>query len=289
MRLWIVIALSGCGRIGFDAASDGRGGGDVRGTADALDLARGPWSPPTLITTINSSVDDEEPTFTADRLELVFRSGAIDLDLFVSKRASTSDPWGPPSRIDELSLTTSVEYTPGIAPDGLTLWFSSNRSGRFDVWVSTRPTRSSPWGAPALAGVPDLGAPSAPMYDGSGLWICVDQNPDIDIWRAMGTPPASWATFTPVAELNSLVRESSPRTWAGGLRIVFNSERADGSTMHFYEASRASLSEPFGNITPFTELDSNTNDWDMWISEDGHYAIFGSGRSGKQALYETFR
>jgi hypothetical protein len=49
----------------------------------------------------------------------------------------------------------SVEGAAMVSPDGLSLYFHSNRAGgygSFDVWVTTRPTTDDEWGAPMNLG-----------------------------------------------------------------------------------------------------------------------------------------
>jgi len=45
--------------------------------------------------------------------------------------------------------TSDADGTTYISPDGLTLYFSSDRPGgygQYDLWVATRPTRGDDWG-----------------------------------------------------------------------------------------------------------------------------------------------
>jgi hypothetical protein len=57
-----------------------------------------------------------------------------------------------------------------------------------------------------------------------------------------------------------------------------------------FDATRSSLADSFTNIVPITELDTAIyDDWDLWVSEDGHYAVFGSDRTGEHRLFETSR
>ena len=57
--------------------------------------------------------------------------------------------------VTELS-TTDDDLRPTIRADGLELFFNSDRRGSRlnDLWVSTRPTLSSPWSAPVNVGSP---------------------------------------------------------------------------------------------------------------------------------------
>jgi hypothetical protein len=95
---------------------------------------------------------DDDPTLTADLLEMYFNSdrpgGEGYADVYVSRRDSVSDPWGAPRLV--AGLSTSVgETTPEISEDGLTIWVASDQAGGegdADIWRWTRPDRDSSWG-----------------------------------------------------------------------------------------------------------------------------------------------
>jgi len=54
------------------------------------------------------------------------------------------------------TLNSSVyDYSPAPSPDGLRLFFSSNRPseyGDYTIWVTERATRDDDWGAPVNLG-----------------------------------------------------------------------------------------------------------------------------------------
>ena len=71
--------------------------------------------------------------------------------------------WGPAQSVDPGGLlginTAAGEGCPSEAPDAHMLFFASNRGGGIgpgtqDIWVSFRPSRHSPWGAPVNVGAP---------------------------------------------------------------------------------------------------------------------------------------
>jgi Tol biopolymer transport system component len=63
------------------------------------------------------------------------------------------DTFGPAVLVTELS-TPSSDRQPVIRRDGLELFFASDRSGGFDLWVSTRATTWDPWLTPVNLGSP---------------------------------------------------------------------------------------------------------------------------------------
>ncbi len=162
-----------------------------------------PWGPPeNLGSMINSNVWDGTPSITEDGLELYFdstRSGSPDL--YVSTRATPSDPWGP-----AINLGPNVNSThgnslygdqgPNISPDGLTLFFSSARppgsASNTNIWMTTRATRQAPWETPvplggpinsyALDMTPSIPANASMLYFVSGRPGGVGG--DSDFWQA---------------------------------------------------------------------------------------------------------
>src|SRR5262245_946591 len=124
----------------MDDAANGSGDAPV----DAA-VPLGPWSAPTPIEI--TPVDDDDPTATGDLLELYFNRTN---DIYVTKRASLTDPWGAPVAVAELN-TGNTETTPEVTYDGLTIYFASSRAGSLggnDIWRSTRTSRTVPWSTP---------------------------------------------------------------------------------------------------------------------------------------------
>ena len=108
------------------------------------------WSTPTFVTELDTPSEDNSGDMTLDGLEIVFGSSrAGTADLYTSTRAATTDAWGTPTAIAELD-TASIENSPFLTGDGLTIYFDSNRLGTTDLFVATRTDRSSPFSTPTL-------------------------------------------------------------------------------------------------------------------------------------------
>jgi WD40 repeat protein len=107
---------------------------------------------PHPIADLNTSCNDEQPSIRRDGLELFFTSNRSVVnpmmclppnasDIWVSTRASTSDPWSLPVNLGSPINTAKLEARPALSFDGRSLYFFSDRlggSGATDLWVSTR-------------------------------------------------------------------------------------------------------------------------------------------------------
>ena len=106
------------------------------------------WSQPVnLGPVVNSLRAEFFASVSKDGLSLYFTaapsaSGFDGWDIYVSKRASTSDPWGSPQKLGpEINTPTFSESAPVLSVDGHTMYFASDRPGGFggnDIWVSHR-------------------------------------------------------------------------------------------------------------------------------------------------------
>jgi hypothetical protein len=157
------------------------------------------WGTPVnLGDTVNSPADDWCPSLSADGLELYFTSGRAGgsglYDLWMTTRASVNDNWGTPTNLGSPLNTSSQDTCPSISPDGLVLFFASNRSGvsgPMDLFMTRRATTKDPWGPPKNLGptVNSDAVENAPMVsaDGSLLFFYSDRQGGYgsgDIWQA---------------------------------------------------------------------------------------------------------
>jgi WD40 repeat protein len=178
-----------------------------------------------------------------------------------------------------------------LAPDGLSLWFSSDRedSDTLDIYTSVRGARDASWPAPVR--VAELSSADDDLVSslderGDLLLLArrVNDDDDYDVWSsrrmAAGEP---WQAPQPLAGVNT-DDEESDAFWVGdGLRLIFT---RDGDLML---AQRASLSEAFDRGTPMESLNSDDDDRDAWADAKLDYVIFSSDRDGPHRLYEAVR
>jgi hypothetical protein len=257
-----------------------------------------PFGAPVLIGPLSSTSVDDDPSLTADRLELFFNSNrGGNSDLWVSTRASAADPWSPPALVDGVN-TVSDETTPAISADGLTLYFGSNRpggSGSYDIWMTTRPARTSSWSTPVpVAELNTTASDNSPSPSTSQLTIVFNSDRatagDTDVYiatRASTSEP--WGNIASIAQINTTGNEADATIASQDRAIVFHSDRPGTGSNDLYIATRSQASVPFGAPVELAELNTAAGETDPWISDDLRYIVFASDRSGVWELYEASR
>jgi hypothetical protein len=103
------------------------------------------FSPPVLVPELSTPLADTFPVPRRDGLELVLTSNRVGTlggtDLWVSTRASTSDPWSTPVNLGPIVNSTVTDGRGVISWDKKSLYLYSNRPGTVggtDLWVSMR-------------------------------------------------------------------------------------------------------------------------------------------------------
>jgi hypothetical protein len=292
VRLPLLIALSACkASIGADMDANPEGLTVVE-DAPPIDAAipLGPWGD--LQALEFPGVGDDDPTSTADLLELYFNRSD---DIYVVTRASLTSPWSTPAVVAELS-SAAAESTPEVSYDGLTMYLASARAGTLganDIFVSTRPSRAAVWGAPVH--LPEL---SSPLGDGSattpdGLTMVLDSlrsTTSLDLFITQRpAQTAAWPTPAALAMVNtSASAEGNPMLSTDKLTLYFDSNRTgDGE---IYIATRANVNATFSLPVRIDELASPaSSETDPWISQDGRTMLFTSNRDGTQRIWQATR
>ncbi|MFC1634408.1 hypothetical protein ACFL5Z_06160, partial [Planctomycetota bacterium] len=178
----------------------GYGGGDIWVSTRAT--RNDPWGEPkNLGPVINTSAFEGDAILSADGLEMFFgsdRRSSGDVELYVTTRATISDPWGEPVHLGPTINPNNSPWwdgDPEISPDGLTLFFSSWRPGGYgenDLYVTTRATRDDDWGPAVNLGPTinsaDSDADPSLSADGSVLYFTRGQDSDRSSWDLWQVP-----------------------------------------------------------------------------------------------------
>jgi Tol biopolymer transport system component len=100
------------------------------------------WGEPVnLGPVVNSTTFTQAPSISADGLALFFESdrpGGVGLnDIWMTRRATTDDPWGEPVCLGSPANSPGYEKMPDISADGRTLYFGhfdDAAAGPWDLW-----------------------------------------------------------------------------------------------------------------------------------------------------------
>jgi len=268
----------------------------VLGLATEVAKADFTFGEPTPVLNVSTWETETGSSISADGLELYFYSerpgGYGGSDLYVAKRQTTYDDWGPPVNLGPAVNSPHGEYDPIISGDGLTLYFSDGlwdvqrpRPGGFgggDIWATRRETLSDPWGVPENLGegVNSSATEGGPSISSDGLSLFFEcgrpgGSGSYDIWMTSRvTPDSEWG---PPVNLGPVVNSSAldvhPDISADGLALYFQSDRS--GTHDLWVTTRAALSDPFGlpvHIGPMIK----TSGWRTFpnISADGRMLYF---------------
>lgn len=333
-RIELVVALlvTGCGRFGFegDADADAGAGADALAADVALfcgdltidlgedcddgnpnggdgcspscaaepDFDFGSFGPSTVVSVSLEGVYDDDPSLTDDLLEIFVSSGRPGgpglEDVWTATRSSRDGPWGAPTVVPVVNSVVN-ENAPVIAPDGLSLWFGSERlvPGDHDLYVATRAARDQPWQAPVHVDELSTAADEyAAAVDTSGRVLVFSRfgAANLDLSRSTRvTSAAPWSAPVPITELNTVGEDFNPFERAGRL-ILFTSNRA--GTRDLWIAKRASPTDTYSAPVPIAELNTPDLDQDPWLSPDLRYLVYGCGQdlceARRQAMIERW-
>ena len=256
---------------------------------------------------LNTNLNEVAPCISADSLEIYFserdhgpyRSAAQRSDLRISRRQTKDDRWGFSVNLGPVVNSTADDLHPSISADGLSLYFSSNRaggSGLFDLWLTTRETKDTPWGNPVNLGS-TLNSSSwdiCPCISPDGLELYFSSNRDDStvwkIWVAKRqTTDDTWGTpMSPGSNINSSSSELWPNIAANGLMLFFSSEKSGGyGGKDIWFTTRASIDSPWAepkNLGP--AINSSIGEIGPSLSHDGLTLYFSSGHSRPGGLGE---
>jgi len=267
---------------------------DMASLPDATDPLS-PFTAPKLVSGVDSAASEDDPTLTADMLELYFIRSE---DIFRATRTSITAVWSAPKRVDELS-SSSRETNPEVAADGLTIFLSSKRThaaatGELDIFVAQRSTRGATWGG--LKPVVELNSSAtdanpSPTPDLLTVFLASTRSGDYQIYSATrASTSAAWSAPIEVPGINSAKPDYGPWVNAATTAIYFVSYRTgpkDGEAI--WVAVRPDSAAPFGTPIPVPGLGGKSTDEDPWLSPDMKTIYFAGNRNGSHGLLMATR
>jgi len=252
---------------------------------------------------------DDIDCFTSDGLEMYIDRGYTggNGDLWVLKRASVNDDWGTPVNLGPAVNSSQEDAIASISADGLTLYFQSNRPGGFgsyDIYVTTRTSRSDPWG-PAVNMGPTINSSTTDAdvwisTNGLELYFLSYRSGGYglsDIWVARrATENDPWGVPVNLGPpVNSGYTEQSQSLSPDGLLLLFSdlnsttSPRPGGyGACDMWMTRRASLSDLWqtpANLGP--KVNGPAIECLPRISPDGRTLYFCGTRSGAWDVWQA--
>ena len=229
--------------------------------------------------------DTDNPTLTADGLEIFYTARDGDADVYHSVRSSPSGPFGPREPIESVS-SDSFDTSPAISADGLTLWLASERDGgqgKLDIWVSKRNSRDAAWPSPELVEALNSEKREIPRPPGAkGLIMPLSSDRDGPYWIYLAHRDSADAEFGAPELVASLADPARTAVDAfltdDGLTLFFTGGPVDNDKLDLYVCERSSLESDFGPAEPLTALNTEHDERDPWLSRDGTVLYFSSDR-----------
>jgi hypothetical protein len=226
--------------------------------------------------------------------EMVLLVFAVAIVLGGSGNAKAGFVFGKPTNLGP-NLNSPHEDLPGsISSDGLSLYFSSDRSGSMkgDIYVSTRATTDDAWGTPVNLGPPVNSSTEdhCPIISTDGLMLYFSSLREggygcLDIWvTTRETTDDSWGEPSNLGpKVNSPESDFTMSMPFDGLVLYFYSMNRPGGygSTDIWLSRRATTDDPWGepvNLGP--SVNSSYSDGSPCMSADGLLLFFHSDRPG---------
>ncbi len=213
-----------------------------------------------------------------------------------------------PQNLGAAVNSADTELLPVAAPNGLSLYFASNRATSVamatDIWVSQRATLSSAWGAAQILtvlntssqdGITSISPDGREMFiqsnrpggmggSGNDLYISTRTDPNNDFgWTA---PVSLGAVLNTTSDDSLASYFVNPATGAGTLFFSSDRNNAPGNR-DVYQSTR-NADGTFNAPTPVAELNSAGDDSRLAIRRDGLELFFSSTRLGLPTGFVIF-
>jgi hypothetical protein len=165
--------------------------------------------------------------FEASAIDGSIGSDAADAAIDAVPACTQFGAWGTAQRIAELA-TSAQDYGSEISSDGLSLYWGSNDGGPDQLYMATRPSRTSTWGAARLLDQvgPGVGDPSV-TGDELEIFYSHAGGPKDCIYRASRTDKADDFDAGAPVLCDSVTHHACPHVSSDGLTMVYE----DGGTL----------------------------------------------------------
>ena len=280
----------------------------------------GPWSQAARVESIPGTAADFNgpeldgcPFISSDGLMFFMASdrpgGRGGIDIWLSTREDTDDPWGSPVNVGEPVNTEHNDFCPTLAADGHRFFFVSNRPGFCggDDIFTARFSRGEGFQAVSNIGcdvnssaneaspfplrIPRLGEHlyfSSARAGGFDLTDAALPSGDSDIYQAE-RQAGSFGNVTLVPGVNTAAADGHPNLRRDGLEIFFFSNRTGALGNDIYSAVRGSVTDSWSVPENLGSLvNSDAAETRPSISWDGTTLYFGSTRVGGEGSTDHY-
>jgi len=199
-----------------------------------------------------------------------------------------------PANLGSTVNSQANEASPNISPDGLSLYFQSDRSGGsggWDLWVTKRKKKSDAWSTPMNLGQiinssvdetsPNISTDNLTLYFSSNR---VGGYGDFDIWKVTRqTVNDPWGTPVNLGRIvNSFFSEGPSSMSSNGLELYLGSNRTGGfGDYDLWVTTRATIMDDWCKpVNLGLSVNITSSDWGPSISADGLSLCFESSRKG---------
>jgi hypothetical protein len=215
--------------------------------------------------------------------------------------------WSEPVNLGPVVNSTAGEMNPALSPDGLSLYFVSNKPGGLggtDIWVSRRACDDCAWQAPVNLGFPintaDADGAPALSTDGHLLFFFSDRPGgfgQLDIYVSRRTDTHDDFAWGPPENLGPDVNTPDGDAGAayaqvredGFVDLYFNRAGAPDFLEDIYVASVTPQGATRGPAVPVPELnDPGARDFHPSVRSDGKEIYFGSTRAGSLGMVDLW-
>jgi len=257
----------------------------------------GPFGSPYVLAELGTG---QNPTLTADLLELYFTSAKPDNPdrhaIWVAMRTNSHQVFNAPELVPVVN-SLNEDSSGAISADGLTLWFSSNRtvgSNGMDIWASTRTDRSSTWSEPQEVTALNTSGNDLPRPTGNhGRQMPLSSTSSGGYYQlklaTRGSTASPFDAPMPIVELeNAANMRFDGFLTDDGTMLLFNDESPDGTHGEIMRTWRLSGGDTFAApVSVGDGLNGPTRNRDPWLSPDGTHFFFASDRTGEFLIYEA--
>lgn len=235
-----------------------------------------PWGTPVAVPSLNavSGSGEGDPTFTSNKLTAMVTSNSPD-DIFECTRPAI----GQAFTCFVLAINSvNEDQSPELSPDGSTLYFTSNRSGSYDIYMSTK--TGGVWSTPTTAsGLTSASSDGDVAISPDGLTAVVERSNHFVFYTRASTA-VPFANPVMHTELEITTDIAAPTITNNGNVIYFHI----GSTRDIVMATRKG-NGTYNTPVPVTELNTSGRDAAPFVSADDKYMLFERGGD----IYETSR